>query len=72
MQRVAHRRCRTFDTFRSGVIGRSSVSGVPSTSSIVARMGGRSLYAWISSTDGTKPDGPEFRMPSRRRNVYRA
>ena len=49
-------------------MGRSSVSGVPSTSSMVARMGGRSLYAWISSTDGTKPDGPELRMPSSRRS----
>ena len=53
-------------------MGRSSVSGVPSTSSIVARIGGRSLYAEISSTLGTNPVGPELRMPSNRRSEYRA
>ena len=58
----------TLDTLRSGVMGRSSVRGVPSTSLMVARMGGRSLYAEISSTLGTKPEGPELMMPSRRRS----
>jgi hypothetical protein len=43
---------------------------MPSTSSTVASTGGRSLYAWISSTDGTKPDAPLARMPSSVRWQY--